>query len=138
MVLRTLGWGGFVSFWGADRVGTRPVTVAGLGILVLGYLLVSGLRLNTPAWEYIARVACLGLGMGVFGSPNNGAIMGAVPRHQLGVACRSRDALATPSSELRQCGAPPLGSTRPPNCETPSANHDPDSKLVANASGRPT
>jgi EmrB/QacA subfamily drug resistance transporter len=72
--------------WLSDRVGTRPLATLGLGVLMLGYLLVGGLRLDTPAWEYLLRIACLGLGMGLFQAPNNSAIMGAVARQQLSTA----------------------------------------------------
>ncbi|HEY6728615.1 MAG TPA: MFS transporter [Polyangiaceae bacterium] len=72
--------------WLSDRVGTRPLATLGLGVLAVGYLLVSGLRLDTPAWEYLLRIACLGLGMGLFQSPNNSAVLGAVPRQQLATA----------------------------------------------------
>ena len=75
-----------VSGWLSDRVGTRPLTVLGLGILVLAYLLVGTLEIGTSTSGYIARVALIGLGMGIFQSPNNSAIMGAVPRERLGVA----------------------------------------------------
>jgi len=72
--------------WLSDRIGPRPLATLGLGVLTGGYVLVGGLRLDTPAWEYLLRIACLGLGMGLFQSPNNSAIMGAVPRQQLGTA----------------------------------------------------
>ena len=72
--------------WLSDRVGTRPLATVGLAVLMVGYLLVGGLRLDTPSWEYLLRIACLGLGMGLFQSPNNSAILGAVPRQQLGTA----------------------------------------------------
>ena len=72
--------------WLSDRVGTRPLATLGLGVTMVGYLLVGGLRLDTPAWEYLLRIACLGLGMGLFQAPNNSAILGAVPRQQLGTA----------------------------------------------------
>ncbi|HEU5076189.1 MAG TPA: MFS transporter, partial [Polyangiaceae bacterium] len=72
--------------WLSDRVGTRPLASLGLGVLMVGYLLVSGLELDTPAWEYLLRIACVGLGMGLFQSPNNSAIMGAVPRQELATA----------------------------------------------------
>jgi EmrB/QacA subfamily drug resistance transporter len=75
-----------VSGWLSDRVGTRPLTVVGMVTLLVGYFLIGGLRQDTPAWEYIARVFWVGLGMGIFNSPNNSAIMGAVPRERLGVA----------------------------------------------------
>jgi MFS family permease len=72
--------------WLSDRVGTRPLATLGLGVLMVGYLLVGGLQLDTPTWEYLLRIACIGLGMGLFQAPNNSAILGAVPRQQLGTA----------------------------------------------------
>lgn len=70
----------------SDRIGPRPVAAAGLLLLVFGYLTVSTLSATTSLMGYIARLAPVGLGMGTFQSPNNSAILGAVPRERLGVA----------------------------------------------------
>jgi EmrB/QacA subfamily drug resistance transporter len=70
----------------SDRLGTRPITVAGLVILVIGYYAVSTLSLQTTALGYVLRFLPIGVGMGVFQSPNNSAIMGSAPRARLGVA----------------------------------------------------
>eukprot|EP01022_Parablepharisma_sp_SALTPOND_P015740 TRINITY_DN2253_c0_g1_i5.p2 TRINITY_DN2253_c0_g1~~TRINITY_DN2253_c0_g1_i5.p2 ORF type:complete len:489 (+),score=219.82 TRINITY_DN2253_c0_g1_i5:1700-3166(+) len=72
--------------WFADRFGPRLVSLVGLIFLVGGCLAVSGLRLHISPWEYILRILPLGLGLGLFQAPNNSAIMGAAPRHRLGVA----------------------------------------------------
>lgn len=70
----------------SDRYGSRPITVAGLAILTLGFFLVSGLDADTSIAEYIWRFLPIGVGMGMFQSPNNSAIMGAAPRSRLGIA----------------------------------------------------
>ncbi|HET7011735.1 MAG TPA: DHA2 family efflux MFS transporter permease subunit [Anaerolineales bacterium] len=70
----------------SDRVGTRPITVAGLGVLVLGYLGLTGLGASTSPLGFLTRSAPIGIGMGLFQSPNNSAIMGTAPRERLGVA----------------------------------------------------
>lgn len=75
-----------ISGWLSDRVGTRPLTVLGLAILVVGYGLVSTLSATTGTLAYVVKVMWIGLGMGTFQSPNNSAIMGSVPRERLGVA----------------------------------------------------
>ncbi len=75
-------WAGSLS----DRFGTRPLAATGLGILVLGYAAASTLHVNTGVLGYILRFVPIGLGIGCFQSPNNSAIMGAVPRERLGVA----------------------------------------------------
>ncbi len=69
----------------SDRFGTRPITVIGLGMLVVGYLAMSTLTSETSVAGYILRLLPIGLGMGIFQSPNNSAIMGSAPRERLGV-----------------------------------------------------
>lgn len=69
----------------SDRFGTRPITVMGLLIILVGYYALSTLDENTSAAGYLLRFLPIGLGMGTFQSPNNSAIMGAAPRHRLGV-----------------------------------------------------
>lgn len=70
----------------SDRVGTRPITVVGLLILATGYFTMSTLTAGTSVVGFIMRFLPLGIGMGVFQSPNNSAVMGAVPRRRLGIA----------------------------------------------------
>ena len=70
----------------SDRFGTRPITLLGLVTLLLGYCAISTLGRSTTALGYILRFAPIGIGMGIFQSPNNSAIMGSVPRSRLGVA----------------------------------------------------
>ncbi|AUX26897.1 multidrug MFS transporter [Sorangium cellulosum] len=70
----------------SDKYGVRPITVAGLGVLLLGYLAVSGLTAQSTTLDYILRFLPVGLGLGLFQSPNNSAIMGSVPREHLGIA----------------------------------------------------
>lgn len=69
----------------SDRVGSRPITVIGLFVLAAGYLAATTLTGHTTALGYAGRMFALGLGMGIFISPNNSAIMGAASRRQLGV-----------------------------------------------------
>ncbi len=69
----------------SDRLGARPITITGLMLLVLGYFTVSTLTTETTIAGYILRLLPVGLGMGIFQSPNNSVIMGAAPRAQLGV-----------------------------------------------------
>ena len=70
----------------SDRFGSRPITVAGLVMLTIGFLAVSSLDAETTTFGYIIRFLPVGLGMGIFQSPNNSAIMGAAPRDRLGIA----------------------------------------------------
>lgn len=70
----------------ADRIGARPLTVAGLLITLLGYLALTTLSTESTPIEIILRMMPIGLGMGVFQSPNNSLVMGAVRPERLGIA----------------------------------------------------
>ena len=69
----------------SDRFGTRPITVIGLVILLIGYAALSTLSMMTSTIGYLLRFLPIGLGMGVFQSPNNSAIMGTAPKDRLGI-----------------------------------------------------
>ena len=70
----------------SDRFGSRVISLAGLLLIVAACLLISTLHAEVSVAGYVLRMALLGVGIGVFQSPNNSAIMGAVPRERLGVA----------------------------------------------------
>ena len=69
----------------SDRFGYRLIATAGLVMLVYGCYTISTLTAETSILGYVLRVLPLGLGMGIFQSPNNSAVMGSVPRERLGV-----------------------------------------------------
>lgn len=69
----------------SDRVGSRKISMTGLGVLLLGFLAASTLDQHTDAGGYAMRIFLVGAGIGIFMSPNNSAIMGAARRHQLGI-----------------------------------------------------
>lgn len=69
----------------SDRIGPWPVILVGLAVLLASYLLMTTLGPSTSSVGYLATMAPVGLGMGIFQSPNNSAIMGAVPPRRLGV-----------------------------------------------------
>jgi EmrB/QacA subfamily drug resistance transporter len=70
----------------SDRYGTRPMTVLGLIILVIGYSILRTIDSQTTVFGMIWRILPLGMGVGFFQSPNNSAVMGSVLRERLGVA----------------------------------------------------
>jgi hypothetical protein len=57
-----------------------------MSILAGGMLLLSRLGPVSPWVQIILALAVVGLGTGIFVSPNNSAVMGAAPRHQQGIA----------------------------------------------------
>jgi EmrB/QacA subfamily drug resistance transporter len=70
----------------SDRVGTRPITVIGLLCMLFGFYAMSTVGLETTTLGFILSFLPVGVGMGIFQSPNNSAVMGSVPRQRLGVA----------------------------------------------------
>lgn len=68
----------------AERLGARPLTVAGMAISagMMGALLVA----HGSLLVIMIELALLGVGLGMFTPPNNAAIMGSVPKEQSGVA----------------------------------------------------
>jgi MFS family permease len=70
----------------SDRVGVRKLTLAGLVILTLTLGAFRLLDVETSVLVLIALMIPVGIGMGVFQSPNNSAIMSSVPREYSGVA----------------------------------------------------
>ena len=70
----------------SDRLGTRGLSMIGLFIMASGCLSISTLNAEVGVIGYLLRMAPLGLGLGIFQSPNNSAIMGEAPPERLGVA----------------------------------------------------
>jgi MFS family permease len=68
----------------ADRIGARPLTVIGMALVAAGLFLLGLIRPDTLG--LLALLAAVGLGLGLFTSPNNAAIMGAAPERQAGMA----------------------------------------------------
>ena len=69
----------------SDRFGTRIITVIGLIILLFGYAALTTLDIQTSAIYFALLFLPIGLGMGIFQSPNNSAIMGTAPPDKLGI-----------------------------------------------------
>lgn len=70
----------------SDRYGTRSIASLGLVILAAGFWVMRGFDLYTAVFAFALGVLPIGLGIGVFQSPNNSAVMGSVPHEHLGIA----------------------------------------------------
>jgi EmrB/QacA subfamily drug resistance transporter len=70
----------------ADRIGTRWLAASGLALACLGLVLLTGLTTQSPPLDIVWRLGVIGLGQGLFQSPNNSALMGAAPRNRQGIA----------------------------------------------------
>lgn len=72
--------------WFSDRIGPRPLAMGGLLVLSVGLLGLSTIGADTPHWAAAVWMGIVGLGTGIFVSPNSSALMGSAPRDRQGVA----------------------------------------------------
>jgi EmrB/QacA subfamily drug resistance transporter len=70
----------------SDRIGSRLLASLGMAGMGIGMFLLSRLGPTALPVQVIVALAVVGLGVGVFVSPNNNALMGAAPRRRQGVA----------------------------------------------------
>ncbi len=82
----------------ADRHGSRGLAAAGMLVTGAGLAAMTLLAVHTPYWETALFLAIVGVGSGMFNSPNTAAIMGAVPARRRGIA-------AGAATLLQQTGA---------------------------------
>jgi len=74
------------SGWLSDRLGSRLLSSGGMLIVTAGLLTLSQLSITSSIGDIVLRLTLLGVGFGLFSSPNTRAIMGSVDRSKLGVA----------------------------------------------------
>jgi len=70
----------------SDRFGSKVLVLIGLGTTGIGLWALGGLSLHSSLWDATWRVAVIGMGFGLFYTPNNSALIGAAPVGRLGVA----------------------------------------------------
>lgn len=70
----------------ADRIGSRWLAAGGLTIACIGLLFISQLNAQSSVWDIVWRLVVIGIGQGIFQSPNNSALLGAAPAGQQGAA----------------------------------------------------
>ena len=70
----------------SDRIGSRAPATIGMAVLALGLLLLSRVDVSTPIPFIVTVLLVTGPGIGLFTSPNNSAVLGAVPSQRRGVA----------------------------------------------------
>ncbi|MBE9258061.1 MULTISPECIES: MFS transporter [Aphanizomenonaceae] len=70
----------------SDKFGSRIISITGLLLMAIGCFLISTFNAELTIINYIIAIIPYGLGIGMFQSPNNSAIMGAAPQDSLGIA----------------------------------------------------
>ena len=70
----------------SDVVGSRWLASGGMAIIGAGLVMLSLLPVHPSMPRLVGELVIVGVGMAAFSSPNTSAVMGSVPRAQLGVA----------------------------------------------------
>lgn len=70
----------------SDKLGTLFLCASGLTLVSVGLFLLRGLGANASIADIVSYLVILGVGVGLFASPNTSAIMGSVPSESLGTA----------------------------------------------------
>ncbi|MFL5827761.1 MAG: MFS transporter [Thermoleophilaceae bacterium] len=74
----------------ADRRGSRLLAAGGMVVTALGLALMTTLQVHTAYWESGLYLFIVGIGSGMFNSPNTAAMMGGVPSKRRGIAAGAR------------------------------------------------
>jgi len=75
-----------VSGWISDRTNSFLLSSLGMAVSCMALLLLGKLDQDAAFLDIVIRMGMLGLGMGLFQSPNNSIVMGSVPKERLGIA----------------------------------------------------
>src|SRR4051812_7237077 len=76
----------------SERVGRRPLALAGLGLMGIGMLVLSTLGTTSSYWVVLCGILPIGVGMALAMAPATTDIVAAVPAHKQGVASATNDA----------------------------------------------
>jgi EmrB/QacA subfamily drug resistance transporter len=74
----------------ADRHGSRLLAASGMLVTAAGLALMTTLQRDTTYWGPGAYMFIVGIGSGMFNSPNTAAMMGTVAPHRRGIASGAR------------------------------------------------
>ena len=77
----------------ADRHGSRALAAGGMIVGGAGLALMTTLEPHSPYWQSSLWLGIVGIGSGMFNSPNTAAMMGAVPAQRRGIAAGARTML---------------------------------------------
>ena len=74
----------------ADRHGSRGLSALGMVVTAASLAAMTSLQAHSPYWQSGLWLGILGIGSGMFNSPNTAAMMGVVPGHRRGIAAGAR------------------------------------------------
>jgi EmrB/QacA subfamily drug resistance transporter len=77
----------------ADRHGSRALAALGMLVSAAALAGMTTLQADSAYWQSMVWLALVGIGSGMFNSPNTAAMMGTVPVHRRGIAAGARTML---------------------------------------------
>ena len=77
----------------ADRRGSRAMAALGMLVSAAALALMTTLQPHSPYWQSGLWLFIVGVGSGMFNSPNTAAMMGTVPAYRRGIAAGTRTML---------------------------------------------
>ncbi|MCC6904954.1 MAG: MFS transporter [Anaerolineae bacterium] len=109
MLAQPLSMGIFGPLSGAlsDRFGTRGISLIGLILVFVGAAAISTVQPDSTVFEFMIRLAPIGMGLGMFHSPNNSAVIGSAPPELRGTAS---GLLALARTMAQTSGTPLMGA----------------------------
>ncbi len=84
----------------ADRHGSRTLAALGMLVSAAGLAGMTTLDVHTAYWQSGLWLLVVGVGSGMFNSPNTAAMMGTVPAHRRGIAAGARTLLQNTGAVL--------------------------------------
>jgi EmrB/QacA subfamily drug resistance transporter len=84
----------------ADRHGSRALASLGMLVTAAGLAGMTTLGVHTAYWQSGLWLGAVGIGSGMFNSPNTAAMMGVVPAHRRGIAAGARTLLQNTGAVL--------------------------------------
>ena len=75
-----------IAGWLSDRMGSRLLCTVGSALIVIAQFFIASLGLDASIPRIVFPLVLTGLGWAIFNSPNQSAILGAVPRDKVGTA----------------------------------------------------
>jgi EmrB/QacA subfamily drug resistance transporter len=76
--------------WWADKRGSRALAAWGMVVSAVGLAAMTTLQADSPYWQSSLWLLLVGVGSGMFNSPNTAAMMGTVPQQRRGIAAGAR------------------------------------------------
>ena len=69
----------------SDRIGSRLLCSAGLAVMGAAFFSLAFLQAGATPFGIVSRMSLLGIGLGLFQTPNNNSLMSSIPSNRLGV-----------------------------------------------------